>query len=118
MKFSRLTFSVLLTAGTLTFFNTGLAADDTDWDCIRGFVDNGSDSLTLGEIRERCSKPAPEQLAEQVPTETAASRRLQQEREAAARPFSILAHKPNYVLSTPRPGSAQRTRSGQWREPG
>lgn len=58
-------------------------------------VETADDATTLAEIRERCA------IASDSAAETSASlveQRLAAEREAAARPFSILAHKPNYFL--------------------
>lgn len=74
--------------------------------CMLDLLKNGADGLTLGEIRQSCSETAPVDavdLAEKEPLAEAqtgsARKRLIAEREAAARPFSILAHKPNYVLA-------------------
>ena len=64
--------------------------------CLEGFLDTGADSLTLGEMRARCQgSVANPDDAEETPL----GDRLSAEREAAARPFSILAHKPNYILA-------------------
>ena len=64
--------------------------------CILGFLETGADSLTLGEMRERCTQ-APNQ-AEHGEEMSSVQYRLMAERKAASRPFSILAHRPNYVL--------------------
>jgi len=65
--------------------------------CMIELLNTGADGLTLGEIRQSCSETESEPLAE---TRTgSAQKRLIAEREAAARPFSILSHKPNYVLA-------------------
>ncbi len=61
--------------------------------CMLELMKNGADKLTLGEIKEQCSDPA-----SQAPVGKA-QKRLSQEREASERPFSILAHKPNYMLA-------------------
>ncbi len=66
-------------------------------------LDSGADALTLGEIRAQCSKPESEKTGSATVVDpgtntTSVTRRLMADREAAARPFSILAHKPNYVL--------------------
>jgi len=74
--------------------------------CMLDLLKNGDDGLTLGEIRRSCSEKATVVAVDQAEaeplTETrtgSARKRLTAEREAAARPFSILAHKPNYVLA-------------------
>lgn len=74
-----------------------LCAKETDVSgCLIGFLDTGSDSLTLGEMRTRCAEPG----SEPAPTAdlNRVEARLLAEHAAAARPFSILAHRPNYVL--------------------
>jgi len=62
--------------------------------CLQGFLSTGSDELTLGEMRARCAvadspEPAPTRRVDQ---------RIAVERAAASQPFSLLAHKPNYML--------------------
>ena len=86
-----------------------LAADaaETDEQCMLSLLQNADDDMTLGEIRQKCSKATPE-IADSEPTaETEsdssteigrAQSRLLADRDAAAKPFSILAHKPNYIL--------------------
>ena len=74
-------------------------------------AETADDATTLAEIRVRCaiasssadhtevleSEEAPETAGAETPT-SLVEQRLAAEREAAARPFSILAHKPNYFL--------------------
>ncbi len=86
---------IYLTTLMLGILARPLAAGDTDNEiaCLRGFLETGADSLTLGEMRQRCRAPVTEETEQAVATQ-----RLEAERRAAARPFSILAHKPNYVL--------------------
>jgi len=81
---------------------------ETDEQCMLSLLQNAEDDMTLGEIRQKCSKaipeitdpePTAETEAEPSPEIGRAQRRLLADREAAARPFSILAHKPNYILA-------------------
>ena len=71
------------------------AADTTKTadQCMLELIANGKDDLTLGEIKEQCSEPVSQAPAGK------AQKRIIQEREASERPFSILAHKPNYMLA-------------------
>ena len=84
-----------------------------DQACVMGLAETADDATTLAEIRERCaissdSAVEPEELVSQQVDESQdtdvdadislVEQRLAAEREAAARPFSILAHKPNYFL--------------------
>jgi phospholipase A1 len=74
--------------------------------CLQELLKSGQDDMTLGEIRASCSQDntdttvteaEPDSLAA---TETGSARhRMLKDREAAAKPFSILAHKPNYFLA-------------------
>lgn len=59
--------------------------------CLQAFLETGADDLTLGEMRSRCATPFE---AANNPVEE----RIAADREAAAQPFSLLAHKPNYLL--------------------
>jgi len=65
--------------------------------CLEGFLRTGADDLTLGEMRLRCTV----EVEAEVRTHEhpgAVDRRLAAEYDAGARPFSILAHRPNYIL--------------------
>jgi len=87
--------AILATTIALTLPGQVLLADTTASErCILGFLETGDDSLTLGEMRARCA----EQESTQTEDTSGIESRLSAEREAAARPFSILAHKPNYIL--------------------
>ena len=78
------------------------ASAKLDQECVMNLAATAEASMTLAEIRKQCT-PAQEQATE--PSEPAAEsvpsaidQRLAAEREAAASPFSILAHRPNYFL--------------------
>ena len=73
------------------------AGDASLQQCIIGFIETGDDSLTLGDMRARCAEPDP---SNRSPRQAGTvESRLAAERLAAAQPFSIVAHKPNYVLA-------------------
>lgn len=84
-------------------------AQETNYDsqeCMLELLRTGQDELTLGEIRKLCRgaiEPTvaadKESAAESGTYSDGASRRMAADREAAANPFSILAHKPNYFLA-------------------
>ena len=71
---------------------------------------SGQADMTIGDIRSMCTQAKPDvALVEPEPAENLtdaspdstnglARRRMQADRKAAASPFSILAHKPNYFL--------------------
>ena len=96
---------VLLTPGLPAYADDAAKIDEQ---CLINLLQIGEDGMTLGEIRDQCSQATPDPVAtEQVvkqDTDTDAETgrveaRLHADREAAARPFSLLAHKPNYLLA-------------------
>lgn len=95
---------LLLPAGTV---NAGPEAPELDRACVVHLAETAEGSTTLAEIRERCRAeraPAVQQFPAEFsegPAEEASrpvEKRLASDRELAARPFSIMAHKPNYFL--------------------
>lgn len=85
-----------------------------DANCVSKLVATASDEMTVGEIREACSaENIPEHNLESPDAEVliavadesepepedALERRLDSDRKLIAEQFSILAHKPNYVLA-------------------
>lgn len=78
------------------------ASDGLDQDCVMKLAATAADSMTLAELRSRCaSGEDPASDSAETDEEDVASPidlRLAAEREAAASPYSILAHRPNYFL--------------------
>jgi phospholipase A1 len=78
------------------------ASADLDHECVMKLAETAEGSMTLAEIRKQCTTAQeqaiepPEPASGAVPS--AIDKRLAAEREAAASPFSILAHRPNYFL--------------------
>jgi phospholipase A1 len=67
--------------------------DLIDRDCILGFLETGTDTLTLGEMRTRCARTAsPEGTRDRT------RERIEGDRQVAGTPRALLAHKPNYIL--------------------
>lgn len=69
------------------------AQADFDQDCILGFLETGTDTLTLGEMRARCAVSAKQEASRDRTRE-----RIEGDREVASAPRALLAHKPNYIL--------------------
>lgn len=74
--------------------------------CVMQMAETADSETTIAELRERCRASEPV-TAKEPPGETDVSNaeganpvgnRLAMDREAAERPFSIMAHKPNYFL--------------------
>jgi len=105
---------LLAISGLMT---TGDTEAGLDRDCVMRLAETAADSMTLADIRQACrieeqasldNAPIPAPDAEQdkagLPAdkeeaEGLVERRLQADREAAQRPFSIIAHRPNYFLA-------------------
>ena len=99
-------FTLLLLSSTV------VGAGELDPDCVLRLAETAEDSTTVADIRQACradglvageEAPDPE-TADVVASDDAVAsglveQRLAAEREAAARPFSIMAHKPNYFLA-------------------
>ncbi len=75
--------------------------------CVLRMAETGDGSMTLDEVRRACAAPAsgtlaaePEAVAKETPVDEAGAveNRLAVDRESAQRPFTIMAHKPNYFL--------------------
>ncbi len=98
---------VMALAGLLTLaVNPVAALQSTGFDeaCLLEALKNGPADRTLGEIRAECHQADTDSAKKAQPVEAGdnrsgrASRRMTLERATAARPFSILAHEPNYFL--------------------
>ena len=99
-----------LTCAVLALYAIEARADpdkpELDTACVLEMAENAAGTTTLTQIRERCTTDIP-LVAEQSGVEAAVDTGLEQrpvekriamDRESAARPFSIMAHKPNYFL--------------------
>jgi len=104
----------LLTAGLFALATVaGEAKADTlsfDTECAAGLLASAAQDMTVGEIRDSCktehnleAQEADDliELAEEAEPETedAIARRLDADRLLIAEQFSLLAHRPNYVLA-------------------
>ena len=89
---------LLAMAGAVHAAESGL-----DQACVIRLAETADDAMTLAEIRRQCTPAAgpvsPVAQAEEQEPESAVEKRLAAERSAAASPFSILAHRPNYFLA-------------------
>jgi len=88
-----------------------LFAESTlDPQCVLELADSGNRAMTLAELREQCAlaerevtvaasedDPAEENPPEEI--DGPVEKRLMADRVAALRPFSLMAHKPNYFLA-------------------
>jgi phospholipase A1 len=93
---SSIIFIVIALAQIIYMVPAKATAPDTP-SCMSALLETGADSLTLGEIRVRCATDSSTQ-SDRSRDLNSVEARLAAEREAAASPFSILAHKPNYIL--------------------
>jgi len=89
--------SAAVVAGGLSFPGPGHA--DGLMDCMTNSMQQVDDTVTIGELRLQCQKQlsAGEHVAEAAP-DAVVSQRLRKDREHVLEPFSLMAHKPNYIL--------------------
>lgn len=75
--------------------------------CVLRLAETGDGSTTLEEVRQACALPAGEPLAVEPRVDTVEAgatepgvieNRIETDRDSAQRPFTIMAHKPNYLL--------------------
>ncbi len=110
---------VLLAMAPLLVYAGPSQSDTLNPDCVMHLMQSADDHLTVGEIRQRCAetitahsfegaKPDSDDdadthgtLAAPADAEqlTALTERLETDRKAADRAFSIMAHRPNYILA-------------------
>ena len=99
-----LTFAVLVLHAVEAQANPDTPALDSA--CVMEIAENAAGTTTLAQIRERCTTDIPV-VEEPAGTDAAADfeqesmpveKRIAMDRESAARPFSIMAHKPSYFL--------------------
>jgi phospholipase A1 len=77
------------------------ASADLDQACVMRLAETADETMTLRQLRIRCAADSDQARSGETKTATQGrvEQRLSAEREAAARPFSILAHRPNYFLA-------------------
>ena len=76
------------------FFSRYSVAGELD-QCLSDMMQKASDSVTIGEIRRHCEK----RMADvQNDGSDVISERLKQDKKNVLKPFTIMAHKPNYFL--------------------
>jgi len=109
---SRYAFGPALLLALSLSIPAGAAETGLDQACVLRLADTADDSMTLAEIRQTCRTAtekapgmAPGQASAGAPEEPGAAapgpveQRLEADREAAARPYSVIAHRPNYFLA-------------------
>lgn len=78
----------------------GVAVGDELEQCLQKKLLTAADTATVGELRRQCRQrtPGQEDVATKAAGQGAVEKRQQLERENVLKPFSIMTHKPNYIL--------------------
>lgn len=80
----------------------GASADTLDSSCVLRMAETAAEDMTLAELRSVCRLEQDPSIAEtakaSITVGGATEKRLDAEREAILRPFTVMAHRPNYVL--------------------
>jgi len=78
----------------------GTAKADEVQECMAELLTQVSDSTTVGQLRAACIQEPGEEPASpgEASLEAAVQERLKKERANVLRPFTLMAHKPNYLL--------------------
>jgi phospholipase A1 len=74
--------------------------------CMRDQIELATNDITVGQLRGFCTEPEPNKVAVQdidpktavEPNDSALERRISFEERQADNPFSLLPHKPNYII--------------------
>lgn len=95
-RFTHMTmFAALL--GSLIINGTARADDLTK--CMTGKLQQADDKMTIGELRTSCQKQLQKgTVTEEEEKHAVVSERFRQDREHVLEPFTLMAHKPNYIL--------------------
>ncbi len=90
--------AVLVMLTTICFMPKSSQADDLN-ECMTGMMQQADDSMTIGQLRLTCEKQihagtfsSPEKESQAV------SERHRQDEEHVLQPFTLMSHKPNYLL--------------------
>ena len=78
---------------------SGAASADEFANCMADRLQRADDRTTVGELRRQCQdqSSSKEQVADAQEGDVV-SRRLREDREHVLEPFTLMAHKPNYIL--------------------
>ena len=78
----------------------GVSGADELEQCLHRKLATAADTATVGDLRRQClQRPAAREGAETKPAgQGAVEKRQQLERENVLKPFSVMTHKPNYIL--------------------
>jgi hypothetical protein len=84
-------------AGCLLMPGPGQADDLTE--CMINRMQQVDDTMTVGELRLKCQKQLHSgEYVTQAKPDAVVSQRLREDREHVLEPFTLTAHKPNYIL--------------------
>lgn len=90
-------FLILLLATGFFIPESGVANDLNE--CMTAMMLEASDSTTKGELRLDCEKQLKEgTFVVQEQEESAVEQRMKEDKENVLKPFTLMAHKPNYIL--------------------
>ncbi len=91
-----------LAAGSVAlslFFGNVATSDAEEWEqCLQKKMTTADDTATVGDLRRQCRQDAEEGEQSLPSPQGAVEERLQQEKKNVLTPFSIMTHKPNYIL--------------------
>ena len=96
---TRVKSRLLSVALLAVFFAPGSNQADELTSCMTQSLQNADDSMTIGELRTQCLNDLQSaNTADNAGQEAVVTQRLRKDREHVLEPFSLMAHKPNYIL--------------------
>lgn len=90
----------IVITGLTGFVLSGSASADDQLACMTEMLLHSNDSTTVGEIRERCAEQTEDQSQEEPDSQpVVVIDRLEEDKKNVLQPFTLMAHKPNYILA-------------------
>ena len=90
---------IVITGLTGIVLSGSVTADDQQA-CMTKMLQHSSDYTTVGEIRARCAEQTEDQSLEEPDSQpVVVIDRLEEDKKNVLQPFTLMAHKPNYILA-------------------
>ena len=90
----------IVITGLTGFVLSGSATADDQLACMTEMLLHSNDSTTVGEIRARCAEQTEDQSQEEPDSQpVVVIDRLEEDKKNVLQPFTLMAHKPNYILA-------------------
>ena len=95
----KMTCIVTLVLLAIGFFSPANSIADEQGECMKTMIQQADDSMTIGELRLLCEEKIDDKnRAVKEKSDSLVSRRIRKDKAHVLQPFTLMAHKPNYIL--------------------